>query len=143
MDEQNEYGYQRGDALRLIARGQAQARDAKGSLATADAIKHDFRKAAAFTDVGRALAKGGDRAGAAEVFARALELARAVPEWRYSHLRSDPAQPPLLRDLAAAQEEAGDGTAARAWIDKLDSPYLRAWALAGLYEGAAKPLDRK
>jgi RNA polymerase sigma factor (sigma-70 family) len=143
IDEENEYGYSRGDALRLIARGQALAHDAKGALATADAIKHHFRKAAAFTDVGRALAKGGDRAGAAEGFARALELARAVPEWRYPHLRSDPAQPPLLRDLAAAQEEAGDGAAARAWIDKLPSPYLKAWALAGLTEGAARPADRK
>jgi RNA polymerase sigma factor (sigma-70 family) len=143
IDEENEYGYSRGDALRLIARAQALAHDAKGALATADAIKHDFRKAAAFTDVGRALAKGGDRAAAAEVLKRALELARVVPEWRYPHLRSDPAQPPLLRDLAAAQEEAGERAVARAWIDKLPSPYLKAWARAGLAEGAAKPLDRK
>jgi tetratricopeptide (TPR) repeat protein len=143
IDEQNEYGYQRGDAMRLIARGQAQAPDAKGALATVDAIKHDFRKAAACIDIGRALAKNGDRAGAAEVFSQALDIVRVVPEHRYTHLRSDPARPQLLRDLAAAQEEAGDGPAARAWIDKLDSPYLKAWALAGLYEGAAQPADQK
>jgi tetratricopeptide (TPR) repeat protein len=138
IDDQYQEGYQKGNSLRVIARTLAEAKDVKGALATAAAIQHDFIKPATYIDIGRVLAKAGDRAGAANAFAKALELAQGVPEKQLWYLYWDGARSTLLRALAAAQAEAGEEATARAWIAKLERPYLKSWALVGLSEGAVK-----
>ncbi len=141
IDDQYQEGYQRGHALRVIARARAEAKDVKGALATAAAIRHEFLRPAAYIDIGQVLAKAENRAGATAAFAKALELAREAPEEErsYFYLYGDDARSTLLRTLAAAQEEAGEGATAQGWIARLESPYLKAWAHAGLFEGACRP----
>jgi RNA polymerase sigma factor (sigma-70 family) len=138
IDNEYQEGYQRAHALRVIARARAGAKDVKGALATAAAIRHEFLRPAAYIDIGQALVKAGNRAGAVAAFAKALELAQEAPEDQraYFYLLGDDARSTLLRTLAAAQEEVGEGTSARDWIAKLKSPYVKTWALAGLVEGA-------
>jgi RNA polymerase sigma factor (sigma-70 family) len=131
--------WQKGYAFRLIARAQAEAKDAKGALETADAIEHAFHKAAAYAEVARAQARAGDRAGSARTFAKALGAAEEVPETPdRGDLDRASTRPSLLRALATAQAEVGEEKAAGEWIARQSSPCLRAWSLIGLAEGAAK-----
>ncbi len=138
IDSNYQGGHPRAHALGLLARAQAEGKDVKGARETADAIEEGFEKAAAYTEIARAQARVGDQAAIAQTFARALELADAVPEApeksdRYrGRFRAE-----LLRMLAAAQAEAGQEKAARTWIARQASPYLRACALLGLAEGTA------
>jgi RNA polymerase sigma factor (sigma-70 family) len=132
IDGEYHDGYQRGYAFQVIARAQAEAKDVKAALATAGRIEHDITKVAAYTDVARTQARAGDEAGAAKTFAEALKFATEVPEEKWPFGR-----PQLLRELAAAQAEAGAAAAAREWI-ATQGPYLRTWALVGLAEGLAK-----
>ena len=143
IDDQYQGGYQKGEALRVIARARVEAGEVKGALATVVAIRHEFLQPAAYIDVGRALAKAGDRAGAAAAFAKALAQAHEVSEERAGFLGYDDAQSTLFRALAAAQEEASEGATARGWIAKLESPYQKVWALAGLSEGAVRSAAAK
>ena len=143
IDDQYQGGYQKGEALRVIARARAEAGEVKGALATVVAIRHEFLQPAAYIDVGRALAKAGDRAGAAAAFAKALAQAHEVSGERAGFLGYDDAQSTVVRALAAAQEEASEGATARGWIAKLESPYQKVWGVAGLSEGAVRSAAAK
>jgi RNA polymerase sigma factor (sigma-70 family) len=137
IDGKYQGGYQKGYCLRLIARSQAEARDVKGALETADAIEHEFHKAAAYAEIARARARLRDRDGAAETFTRALELAEAVPPRGREGILVFEGRPQALRRLAAAQAEVGEEKAVREWIARQKDAHLRAWALVGLVEGLA------
>jgi tetratricopeptide (TPR) repeat protein len=116
--------------LRRIVRDQAEAKDINGAVETAGKIDFPFEKALAYVEIAQVQARAGDRKGAAKTFAQVLEFEGAVPEV--------PFRTWLLRALASAQTEAGQGKAAQAWIAKLQSPNAKAWALVGLAEGIAK-----
>jgi tetratricopeptide (TPR) repeat protein len=137
IDENYHDGYQKGYTLRVIARAEAEAKDTRAAVATADTIQHDFSKAAAYVDIAQAQARAGDRAGAARSFEQALRLAEDVPEVKHQTVL-DVARPLLLRTLAAAQAEVGEDKAAQEWIARQSSPSLKVWALVGLAEGLAK-----
>jgi hypothetical protein len=125
----------KGELLTSVARAYAQAHESLAALETVRGIRHDYRKTLAYIEIARVLAQTKDLDGARRTFAHALELAQKVPITRYNFRQSDYARPPLLEALAAAQAEAKDTAAAQAWIDRLEQPYLKAWALAGLAKG--------
>jgi RNA polymerase sigma factor (sigma-70 family) len=138
IDAKHGNGWQRGYALRYLARGQAEAKKIKQALVTADAIEHAFHKAAAFAEIAQAQAKSGDRTGAARTFEKARELADAVPvEPDDTNPDRESLRPRLLLWLAAAQAVSGEVKSAQGWIRNLNSATLRAWALVGLSEGIA------
>jgi tetratricopeptide (TPR) repeat protein len=144
IDVSHEGGYTKAYANRLIARAQAEAKDAKGALETAEAIEHAFNKALAYTEIAQAQARVGDRDGAAKTFEKALGFAEAASEVpAKSDLDRYSLRPRLLHTLASAQAEAGEEKTASEWIAKLSTPHLKAWALVGLAEGIASRQAKK
>jgi RNA polymerase sigma factor (sigma-70 family) len=129
------------DFHRLIARSQAQAKDVKGGLETADAIDSAVHRTFAYLEIAQAQFRAADRDGAAKTFAKALESAEAVPE--APGAGDGPGNEHifrlgLLQVIASAQAEAGAKAEVQAWIARQPSATLKACALVGLAEGIAK-----
>lgn len=129
-------GLRAAEGLKIVAEAQARAKDFGPALRTVDRIRDDFTKAAALVVVAREQVRAGDRKEGAGTFDKALKAAAGLTEGKYrfdEHSRQF-----LLRTLAAAQAEVGEEDAARAWIAKELSGYVRTFALVGLAEGTAQ-----
>jgi hypothetical protein len=124
--------------LRFIIECQVQLGDIDGALSTltllrdtkeqrADGIKDEFELSYAVRAVGRELAKNGR-------IKEALDLAKL--------LMHDSYQAEVYKEIARGQIETGPLRAALDWIDKLDQPFLKAFALAGAAEGLAHRAEK-
>jgi hypothetical protein len=131
----------REEALKEIATLQAQAGDGEAALQTVKGLtaeRAEWYRIEVLLALGRARAKGGDRAGAAKTLQQALHAAeRVVDPPRVKHLKHS-----LLREVATAQAELGMAREALAWVGKLDDPALKSAALLGVAKGVFQASQR-
>jgi RNA polymerase sigma factor (sigma-70 family) len=120
-------------ALQQIAQSQAEAKDFQGAIETL-AKRHGFEKVENAVLIARIRLQAGDTKEASQLLQQAAHEAATVAYDR----RNDFGKPMLVYQIAFTQTEIGDEKAARAWIAKEPSPYIRTRALLGIIDGLAQ-----
>jgi RNA polymerase sigma factor (sigma-70 family) len=136
-------GIQKAEVLRAIAAAQARTGDFQEARKTIDAIGSISEKAEALLDVAAVRLKAGDRDSAGDLYRESIQALKTLDTLWYDEGPTMCATPIQLHRIVKAWAEAGDDKNALAWVDKQDSAFVRAVALAGIAEGIGKRFERE
>jgi RNA polymerase sigma factor (sigma-70 family) len=136
-------GIQKAEVLKAIAASQARTGDFKEARKTIDAIGFISEKAEALSDLAAVRLEAGDRDAAADLYRESIQALKTLDTLWYDEGPTMCAIPIQLHRIVSTWAEAGDDKNALAWVDKQDSAFVRAVALAGIAEGIVKRLDRE
>lgn len=123
-------GGQIGQGLELIAAVQAQSRDFKGALVTAESIGSVETRSAALAKVAAAQRESGMPSEAAATFEKALETAQTNLGDPREQVRRR-----ALHTIAYEQAKSGDEKTAFNWAINEKDKYIQSRALLGIAEG--------
>jgi hypothetical protein len=140
------------EAVRVeIAIAEARAMKWKEALKGAESLEAKEDRAKVLTEIGKLQVQKGDEAAGLASFQMAIDAVKddQKPE-PLDFQRPGTSWPESLYQIMVAEGEAGVARKARAWIDKQDSPFVKAMALTGLAEGlvnrqkpSAKPKEKQ
>jgi RNA polymerase sigma factor (sigma-70 family) len=115
-----------------VAVAQARARDDRGALATLKGARSSQTRVQGMVRVAKVQAEEAHQEAALKTLEAARKQMPVAQKGKEAELAF------LYRELARAHGELGDADGALAWIERLESPSLRAAALLGLAEGLGK-----
>jgi RNA polymerase sigma factor (sigma-70 family) len=138
-------GENKGAVLMAVASAQARTGDFKQSRKTLDAIKSDgvnpnIIKVDGLLAVAAVRSQSGERDAATDLYLEAIRELKTL-DTLWPDAGSMCGTPERLHRIVRAWAEAGDDKSALAWVDKQDSPFVKAVALAGIAEGIGKRLE--